>query len=130
VLDISGKSFCSSERSKSANPTALTVKQLLNLTYGCKDGRVTVKTFCQEGLRTFCSQVGVSGRVCMRWCGLSCPPLANRADNWKDQPGQREFLIGGVSVCVYARARAHLCLFFVEWDRAWSAIARAITAPK
>jgi hypothetical protein len=63
VLDISGKSFCSSERSKSANPTALTVKQLLNLTYVCKDGRATVKTFCPEGYQTFCSQVGASGRV-------------------------------------------------------------------
>ena len=63
MLDISGKSFCSSERSKSANPTALTIKQLLNLTYACKDGRVIVKTYCQEGDRTFCSQVGASGRV-------------------------------------------------------------------
>ena len=110
MLDISGKSFCSSERSKSANPTALTVKQLLNLTYGCKDGRVTVKTFCQEGLRTFCSQVGVSGRVCMRWCGLSCPPPFEQS-RLLERPAWTTGVSDWWCVCVYVCAcvRSSVC---------------------
>lgn len=35
-----------------------------------------------------------------------------------------------VCVCAYARARARLCVFVVEWDRVWSANACAMKAPE
>ena len=81
MLETSGKLFCSSERSKSANPTALTVKQILNLRYECRGGRPTIQSSCDDfapgqGFHTYCSEVG---RVRPGACDFaSSPPTAPR----------------------------------------------------
>jgi len=59
VMDISGKLFCSSERSKNAGPTALTIKQSLRLKYQCQGGSIQVVQPCNAlyGYDTLCQEV-------------------------------------------------------------------------
>jgi len=58
-MDISGKLFCSSERSKNAGPTALTIKQSLRLKYQCQGGSIQVVQPCNAlyGYDTLCQEV-------------------------------------------------------------------------
>jgi hypothetical protein len=56
VRDLSGEHFCSSQRSKDASSTALTVKKLLNISYECQGGRTVTTHACDPalGFQTFC----------------------------------------------------------------------------
>ena len=46
VKDVSGKAFCSSERSKDATPTASTIFDLLQIKYTCQGGGANVTEYC------------------------------------------------------------------------------------
>jgi len=48
VTDVSGKAFCSSERSKRATPTASTIFDLLQIKYTCQGGGANVTEYCQS----------------------------------------------------------------------------------
>jgi hypothetical protein len=48
VTDVSGKAFCSSERSKRATPTASTIFDLLQIKYTCQGGGAKVTEYCQS----------------------------------------------------------------------------------
>lgn len=79
VQDVSGQYFCSSERSRDASPTALTINKLLRISYQCQGGSVTVSKACDAsfGFQTLCQQGAGSPDDNCRVCSvaLACAVL-------------------------------------------------------
>ena len=75
VVDASGDLFCSSARSKDANPTSQTVRDLFQLKYICQGGQLTTASKCPEenGFVTRC-RLGVNERNCYCTHGTSDQP--------------------------------------------------------
>ena len=57
VRDVSGRLFCSSERSKQASPTSMTIKEIFRIKYQCQGGEITPLQECASGFKTHCREV-------------------------------------------------------------------------
>ena len=87
VQDVSGQYFCSSQRSRDASPTALTIKKLLGISYQCQGGSVAVSKACDTslGFQSLCQQgAGSPDDNCqVNFKALACrvPHVTNRRDS-------------------------------------------------